>query len=128
MTSIVGRKYSKPTESCSRASSRSRAICPTDEPWLAADELRGRTVSVPLLRFGTAVLRGLTDPTLERCLMALPEAQEAHRSDSDWLAQGHLGCSYPSGTMSWQFSGRSHFSAARVLHGYAASNARAAAA
>ena len=45
-----------------------------------ADGLRGRTI--PLARFGAAGLRrrDLTEPALERPLMAFPEAQEAHRS------------------------------------------------
>ena len=40
----------------------------------------------PLERFGAAGLRrrDLTDPALERPRMAFPEAQEAHRSGSNW--------------------------------------------
>jgi len=51
-----------------------------------ADELRGRAASAPLERFGAAGLRrrDLTDPALERPRMAFPEAQEAHRSGSNW--------------------------------------------
>ena len=51
-----------------------------------ADELRCRAASFPLRRFGAALLRrrDLTDPALERPRMAFPEAQEVHRSGSNW--------------------------------------------
>ena len=50
------------------------------------DDLRGRAVAVPLTRFGAAGLRrrDLAEPALERPLMAFPEAQEMHRSGSNW--------------------------------------------
>ena len=43
-----------------------------------ADELRGRAASAPLERFGAAGLRrrDLTDPALERRLIAFPKAQD----------------------------------------------------
>jgi hypothetical protein len=62
---------------CSLASISSRRSCAISLSWLAADELRGRAAAVPLGRFGAAALRrrDLTDPALERPLMAFPEAQ-----------------------------------------------------
>ena len=56
------------------------------DSWLMADELRGRAALVPPGRFGAAALRrrDLTDPALERPRMAFPEAQEVHRSGSNW--------------------------------------------
>ena len=71
-------KTSEAAVSRSSASFRSwarRAISDSDS---AADELRCRFASVPLARFGAAGLRrrDLTNPALERPLMAFPEAQE----------------------------------------------------
>src|SRR5262249_37405798 len=61
----------------SSASSRSRRS--------RADSLSARTVGT-LRRFGVAAFRrrDLTDPALERPRMAFPEAQETHRSGSNW--------------------------------------------
>src|SRR5262249_32476664 len=79
-------RTSEAAESCSSASSRSRASCANSGPWPAAAELRGRAASVPLTRFGVAGVprRDLADPALERPRMAFPEAQEAHGSGSNW--------------------------------------------